>query len=68
MSGVEAFLPTDDQISKLQSRVIMHARRAMRGLATKEVNGHKVSISNAEVCRYWQMAPLEIELRAMRIK
>eukprot|EP00959_Pyramimonas_sp_CCMP1952_P041076 858849-Pyramimonas_sp.AAC.1 len=40
----------------------------MRGPATIERRGHKVSISNEEVLRYWKMAPLEVELRARRIK
>eukprot|EP00959_Pyramimonas_sp_CCMP1952_P174328 3643236-Pyramimonas_sp.AAC.1 len=48
VSGVEAFLPTQAHLDKLQARVLHYARRAMRGGATYEKDGHKVSISNMQ--------------------
>eukprot|EP00959_Pyramimonas_sp_CCMP1952_P393158 8237838-Pyramimonas_sp.AAC.1 len=57
LSGMEAFLPTQERLNNVQSRVRMCARRAMRGLATTDRNGRKVSNRNEEVLRYWKMPP-----------
>ena len=70
LSGLEAFIVSERQCSKLDGAIAKVARICMRGAATKkDANGEVVSnISNLEVLRFWKIGSSSTELSIRRIK
>eukprot|EP00959_Pyramimonas_sp_CCMP1952_P212499 4446093-Pyramimonas_sp.AAC.1 len=69
LSGVEAFLPSVQQVQRLQHVVAQYARKAMLGQAVDWTSGvHPKSLSSAAVLRWWRLVPLDLEIRIRRLR
>eukprot|EP00959_Pyramimonas_sp_CCMP1952_P122594 2562882-Pyramimonas_sp.AAC.1 len=63
LSGTEAFLPSVQQVTRLQNVASQYARKAMIGQAVDwTYAAHPKSLSSEAALRWWRLVPLELEI------
>ena len=68
ISGLITYVLLPSEFKKLSTFILRKLRGMMQGKATSDGPEHKVAKNNKEIWEWWNLVPLEVELRIARIR